>query len=53
MCGPKFFSMKITQEVRDYAASLDASENEVIQIGLKEKAKEFKEGGSRLYSESV
>ncbi len=42
MCGPQFCSMKITQDVRDYAAKLGVAESEAIQIGLAEKAEEFK-----------
>ena len=41
MCGPKFCSMKITQEVRDYAAA---------QKGMQEKAVEFMQSGSKIYS---
>ncbi len=43
MCGPHFCSMKITQEVRDYAAKEEA------ENGMQEKAKEFVEKGSELY----
>jgi len=49
MCGPNFCSMKITQDVRDYAAKQGLSEQEVIEEGLKEKAKEFKEKGAHIY----
>jgi len=42
MCGPQFCSMKITQDVRDYAAKLAVSESEAIQMGLAQKAGEFK-----------
>ena len=45
MCGPKFCSMKITQEVRDYAASLPAAER-----GMEEKSIEFVKSGSKIYS---
>ncbi len=49
MCGPKFCSMKISQEVRDYAADLDEkAENEKA---MSEKAAEFKAQGSELYHE--
>ncbi len=41
MCGPQFCSMKITQDVRDYAAKLGMSEESAIDAGLEEKAKEF------------
>lgn len=49
MCGPKFCSMKITQEVREYADSMKISENEAISKGLEEKAKEYKESGGEIY----
>ncbi len=49
MCGPKFCSMKISQEVRDFAAENRVEEDEVIAIGMKEKSKEFKEKGSEVY----
>ena len=48
MCGPKFCSMKITQDVRDYSANLAASEENTSQ-GLRDKAKEFRQSGNRLY----
>jgi phosphomethylpyrimidine synthase len=41
MCGPRFCSMKITQEIRDYAASLGTSEEEAIEIGMRRKSREF------------
>jgi phosphomethylpyrimidine synthase len=43
MCGPRFCSMKITQEIRDYAASLGTSEEEAIAIGMQNKSREFTE----------
>ena len=49
MCGPKFCSMKISQEVRDFAAENEIVDNEVIQKGMEEKSKEFKEKGSEVY----
>jgi phosphomethylpyrimidine synthase len=50
MCGPKFCSMKITQEVREYAArkGLAPAEGAVAQ-GLHEKAQEFRAGGGEIY----
>ncbi|HEU5046439.1 MAG TPA: phosphomethylpyrimidine synthase ThiC [Rickettsiales bacterium] len=51
MCGPKFCSMKISQEVRDFAkeeASKNATQTEVEQ-GMEEMAQKFREGGSELY----
>ncbi len=49
MCGPHFCSMKITQDVREYAAGLGLDENAALARGMEEKASEFVEGGSRLY----
>ncbi|WP_233883537.1 phosphomethylpyrimidine synthase ThiC [Tenacibaculum piscium] len=49
MCGPKFCSMKISQEVRDFAAVNDIVDNEVIAKGMEEKSKEFIEKGSEVY----
>jgi phosphomethylpyrimidine synthase len=50
MCGPKFCSMKISQEVRDFAAENEIDENnEIFQKGMEEKSKEFKEKGSEVY----
>lgn len=49
MCGPKFCSMKISQEVRDFAAVNNIVDNEVIQKGMEEKAEEFKNKGSEVY----
>ncbi len=49
MCGPNFCSMKITQDVRDYAAAQGVAESEAIQVGLAEKAKEFSESGGEVY----
>ncbi len=49
MCGPHFCSMKITQDVRDYAAQLKVDEQQAIQIGMKEKSEEFKKSGAEIY----
>ncbi len=49
MCGPHFCSMKITQDVRDYAASQGVSESEALQKGMKEKAAEFVSAGAEIY----
>jgi phosphomethylpyrimidine synthase len=65
MCGPKFCSMKITQEVRDYAKDLEAqgvdiSDNNAIKIKMidveaemKAKSEEFKQTGSELYHKAI
>jgi phosphomethylpyrimidine synthase len=49
MCGPKFCSMKISQEVRDAAAAGGTEAEAERQAGLRDKAEEFRRGGSRLY----
>jgi phosphomethylpyrimidine synthase len=50
MCGPKFCSMKITQEVRQYAAEHGLPEETVAVVqGLREKAEEFKKSGGEIY----
>ncbi len=49
MCGPKFCSMKISQEVRDFAAENKVEGDEVFAKGMEEKSKEFKEKGSEVY----
>ncbi|MBM2806117.1 MAG: thiC, partial [Deltaproteobacteria bacterium] len=51
MCGPHFCSMKITQDVRDYAAQLGVEEQAALAAGMKEKAEEFKKSGSQIYQE--
>ena len=50
MCGPNFCSMKISQDVRDYAAQKGIGDIKIaIEAGMKEKAEEFKEKGSEVY----
>ncbi len=49
MCGPHFCSMKITQDVRDYAEKQGLAEAEALEQGMRDKAKEFVEGGAELY----
>ncbi|MDH3733542.1 MAG: phosphomethylpyrimidine synthase ThiC [Gemmatimonadota bacterium] len=49
MCGPKFCSMRITQDVRDYARAMAVSEGEALDVGMREKAEEFRAGGGELY----
>jgi len=51
MCGPHFCSMKITQDVRDYAAKKGLDEEAALTAGMKEKAEEFKKTGSKIYHE--
>ena len=52
MCGPKFCSMKITQEVREYAAQKEIDDKEALMNGMKEKSEEFKDKGSNIYVKS-
>ncbi|EMX0192655.1 phosphomethylpyrimidine synthase ThiC [Bacillus cereus] len=49
MCGPKFCSMRISHDIREYAKENDLETTEAIEKGMKEKAEEFKETGSHLY----
>ena len=49
MCGPKFCSMSITQQVRDFAAAESAQQPAAIERGLREKAGEFREKGGEIY----
>jgi phosphomethylpyrimidine synthase len=49
MCGPHFCSMKITQEVRDYAAQQGLDAEAALARGLEEKAVEFNESGGQIY----
>ena len=49
MCGPKFCSMKITQEVRDFAAQKGLDEQNALAQGMQVKAVEFQRNGGQLY----
>ena len=49
MCGPHFCSMKITQDVRDYAATLGVPAVEALEKGMSEKAAQFVAGGAEIY----
>ena len=49
MCGPKFCSMRITQDIREYAKNQGLAEGEALDKGMKEKAQEFKDQGSQIY----
>jgi phosphomethylpyrimidine synthase len=53
MCGPHFCSMKITQEVRDYAAQHALNEEEAVTRGMAEKSREFVQLGAEVYSRRV
>ncbi|MDR0200535.1 MAG: phosphomethylpyrimidine synthase ThiC [Delftia acidovorans] len=49
MCGPKFCSMKITQEVREFAAAKGIAEQDGIAAGMQDKAREFNRSGGEFY----
>jgi phosphomethylpyrimidine synthase len=50
MCGPHFCSMKITEEVREYADKLEVEANAALEKGMEEKASQFVNTGSEIYS---
>ena len=52
MCGPHFCSMKITEDVRKYAAEQGLAEEEALKKGLEEKSKEFVEKGAEIYAKA-
>ena len=59
MCGPKFCSMKITQDVRDYAAGLGDNEKAALGLdkaaaekGMKEMSEKFRQMGNQVYVEA-
>jgi len=52
MCGPHFCSMKITQDVRDYAAKQGVDEEAALQKGMDEKSIEFVKKGAEIYSKA-
>jgi phosphomethylpyrimidine synthase len=49
MCGPHFCSMKITQDVREYAEKQGIAADEALKRGMEEKAVEFVKKGSEIY----
>jgi phosphomethylpyrimidine synthase len=53
MCGPHFCSMKITQDVREYAASQGLKEEEALTRGMEEKSREFVEKGAEVYAKAL
>jgi phosphomethylpyrimidine synthase len=52
MCGPHFCSMKITEDVRKYAAEQGIAEQEALAKGMQEKSREFAEKGNELYAKA-
>ena len=49
MCGPHFCSMKITQDVKDYAKKMGIKEEDALQKGMQEKSIEFVKAGAKVY----
>ena len=52
MCGPKFCSMEITQQIRDYAKEKGIGEATALEQGMDEKSEEFREKGAEIYVKS-
>ncbi len=52
MCGPHFCSMKITEDVRKYAAEQQLSEDQALKVGMADKAREFTEKGAEVYAKT-
>jgi len=50
MCGPHFCSMKITEDIRQFAKEKGLTEYDALQVGMEEKSQEFKQKGSNVYS---
>jgi len=53
MCGPHFCSMRITEDVRRYAAEQGIAEEEAVRAGMEEKAREFVANGAEVYTEAT
>ena len=49
MCGPKFCSMRISQDIRNFAKEKELDTKDAIEIGMKEKAEQFKQSGGNIY----
>ncbi len=52
MCGPKFCAMKITQDVREYAAQVGVTPDSALRQGMDQKALEFRQSGGKIYQET-
>jgi phosphomethylpyrimidine synthase len=52
MCGPHFCSMKITQDVRDYAAKQGLTDEDALRKGMETKAVEFVQRGAEIYTKA-
>src|SRR5467141_3216446 len=52
MCGPHFCSMKITEDVRKFAAQQKISEDDALKEGMEQKSREFNEAGAEIYAKT-
>ena len=52
MCGPNFCSMRITDDIRKYAAENNLTNADAIEAGMEEKSKEFAKQGGEVYSKA-
>ncbi len=52
MCGPKFCAMKITQDVREYAAETGVTPDSALRQGMEQKALEFRQAGGKIYQQT-
>lgn len=52
MCGPHFCSMKISQDVRDYAKAKGIEDEKALEVGMEEKSKEFQKSGHQIYQDA-
>ena len=52
MCGPRFCSMKITEDVRKFAAEQGLSEQEALEKGMEQKSEAFRTAGSEVYQKA-
>jgi phosphomethylpyrimidine synthase len=50
MCGPHFCIMKITEDVRKFAAEQKISEEQALQVALEQKARDFGKSGNEIYA---
>ena len=52
MCGPHFCSMKITEDVRKFAAEQGLSDEEALKAGMKRKARDFNQAPAEIYTKA-
>ena len=52
MCGPHFCSMKITEDVRKYAAEPELTAEQALQTGMEENARQFTASGAEVYAKA-